>query len=170
MTKINKWIMRSLTAAILSAGLLLSFRVPAYAFDSNHCNSLFGAANVSKVATFKIEAGKVDFGDGPHLFGSPQGTAVVCWANDGRVAVEGSVYADSIRENVMAIVKMSFYNNGVLQARLTESVYGKFAASQLVNVVVSGTYDRVRVRLYNGNVTALGDGTNTLLKTRNFYR
>jgi hypothetical protein len=71
----------------------------------------------------------------------------------------------------MAIAKITLFRNGRAQATTTRSVFGNFAASASLNIVSgAGFFNRVRVRLYNGNVTALGDGTDTWLATRNFKR
>jgi hypothetical protein len=88
---------RFLIATVAAAGAVTFAPDVAGAYDRGHCDWLFGAANVLKATTFSINAGKVDFGDGLHFAGAPRGTAMVCWANDGRVAIAGRVYADSIR-------------------------------------------------------------------------
>jgi len=72
---------RSVTAMVAVVGSLVCLAGPAEAFDSGTCNSLFGADNVRRAVPFKIDTGtvgKVDFGDHLHLWGAPQGTAVVC--------------------------------------------------------------------------------------------
>ena len=166
------WMGRSLAAMVVAAGWLELSAGSAEAFARANCDGLFGGANIAKVDTFKINAGAVDFGDNPHLAGGPQGTAVVCWSIDGRIAVLGKVYADSIRDNVMAIVLIRFRRDGVWSADVKQSVFGNFAKSAPVNFFTDAGHfvDRVRVRLFNGNVTALGDGSDTLLATKNFRR
>jgi hypothetical protein len=167
---VRKW--QSLTVIAVAAGSLMSVVIPAQAFDRAHCNGLFGGANVARADTFSMNAGRVDFGDDLHVGGAPRGTAVVCWSIDGRMALTGKVYADSIGDNVMAIVSVRFRRNGVWSAEIVQSVFGNFAASKTMSIVsdVGNRVDRVRVRLLNGNVTALGDGPDTLLATRNFQR
>jgi hypothetical protein len=69
----------------------------AEAFDRGECDRAFGAANLVDHDFIKVDtgnAGKTDFGDHAHLLGAPQGTAVVCWNNDGAVLLRGRVFND----------------------------------------------------------------------------
>jgi hypothetical protein len=122
MSKLTKRIVWPNIAAVFFTAALIGFAGMVQAFDRAHCDFLFGAANVFRADTFKMNAGRVDFGDGIHAAGWPGGTAVICWSNDGRVAVRGYVYADSIGENVMAIARISFSNNGHLRGTSPHSV------------------------------------------------
>ena len=164
----KKWVGRSLTAIIAIAGSVMLSVLPAQALDRAYCNGLFGGANIDSIDTFRIDAGKVDFGEDPHLAGQPRGTAVVCWSIDGRMALAGKVYADLIRENVMAIVRIRFRRNGTWSADITELVFGNFAASNSVRFVtdVGNRVDRVRVRLFIGDT----NGQSRLLRERSFSR
>ena len=67
---------------------------------------IFGSdANVARVEFFNVNGGGADFGDELHLFGAPLGTAVVCFATSGRIAVKGKLYADG---SSGAVAKISF--------------------------------------------------------------
>jgi hypothetical protein len=157
----------SLRAIVAISSLMLS-ALPARALDRAYCNGLFGGANIDSVDTFRLDAGKVDFGDDPHLAGQPRGTAVVCWSIDGRMAFAGKVYADSIRENVMAIVRVRFRRNGTWSGEISESVFGNFAASESMRFVTDtgNQVDKVRVRLFIGDT----NGNSRLLREKNFSR
>src|SRR5215471_3107470 len=136
----------------IAAGALVASASPSRAFDHGDCYVVFAAANVARVAPFKIEAGKADFGDHPHLLGSPQGNAVNCWSTDGRVAVKGYVFADDLRGPVSATVHIRFRrSNGSWTSEFVQSAntQGGLPGSALAYVVSpSGSFNQVRVRLY----------------------
>src|SRR3972149_8707504 len=110
---------RSVTAMVAAVGWLVCLAGPAEAFDSGTCNSLFGADNVRGATAFKIDTGtvgKVDFGDHLHLWGAPQGTAVVCWALSGAVAVGGGLFTDTQGEIINAEARITYFRGDVVGA------------------------------------------------------
>ena len=141
--------------------------------NSNDCDQKFGAINVERVETFKINGIKVDFGDILHVGGAPQGDAVVCWLTDGRVAVIGRLFSDNFREPQTAIVEIRFrHTNGGFTnpAKRTLSTQGGLVTSKYVEKVsAAGNFDQVRIVLKVWQHTALGT-TTTTLGTRTFTR
>jgi hypothetical protein len=156
-------------AALLSASIAREAR----AYDRNTCNDIFAFANVTSVDAFAIDGGAADFGDELHLFGAPHGTAVVCWAIDGRAAVQGRVYADDSHEAVEAIVKIRFQRtNGNVTNITTRTVqgHGGFPANKEVKKVSPvGNFNRVRIQLFTFRSTALGPVTR-LVATKTLNR
>ena len=158
---------RSVTAMVAAVGSLVCLAGPAEAFDGGTCNSKFGADNVSRVATFKIDTGtigKVDFGDHLHLGGAPQGTAVVCWQNAGAVAVVGYLFVDTQGNEVIRDVRaeITYFKGDVVGATSQHSFTGGGNTSKLVNEVKSGgVFTRVRLRLFRNE---------TVVRTERFNR
>jgi len=154
MVRTTSAMVRSVTAMVAAVGSLVCLAGPAEAFDSGTCNSLFGAANVVSACTFKIDTGavgKVDFGDHLHLWGAPQGTAVVCFALSGAVAVKGYLYADS-SDPTWVQAEITYFRGDVVGATSQHQVTGNNAASTLVNTLKSGgVFTRVRLRLFRQN-------------------
>lgn len=157
----------------VAAGVSVAWAGPSRAFDHGDCYIVFAAANVAKVASVKISAGKADFGDHAHLGGSPQGNAVICWSTDGRVAVKGNVFADDLRDPVTATVRIRFRrSNGSWTTDFVRSAVtqGFFPGSTLAYVVSpSGNFGRTRVRLYTTTSSGLGVATRRVA-SKNYYR
>ena len=111
-------------------------------------------ANVQSVRQFKMDTGtlgKVDFGDHLHLFGVPQGTAVVCWHKDGPVAVRGYVFADS-PQFITFGWRIRYFNHDVVVATDKElGHYGYNAAAASVNRIrTDAGITKVRIELLRG--------------------
>lgn len=157
---------------IVAAGCLTALAAtPVQAFSSADCNAAFATANVAKTTPIRTNAGRVDFGDGPHLAGWPAGTAVICWSIDGRVFIDGYIFADSRTDEVMAMARIRVRRNGVWSADFVSSVFGNFAASKRVRIVTDtgAVVDRVRIRLFSGAVPpATGQGL--LLSDKTYSR
>lgn len=155
----TKRMARSLTAMVVAAGSVAALAGPAQAYDKGTCNDRFGAANVDEVDIVRLDTGQVgevDFGDDLHLFGAPQGNAVVCWQHNGKVAVVGRLYADPWPSNgfVSASAQIKYYNytNPALNA---STAWGVTSTNGLKKISIdhapaAGYVDRVRIRLYNG--------------------
>jgi hypothetical protein len=93
----TKLIAGSVATLAVAAGSMSALAGSAEAFDRGECDRAFGAANVVDHDLMQKDtgdAGKADFGDHAHLFGAPQGTAVVCWSDDGAVLLRGRVFND----------------------------------------------------------------------------
>jgi hypothetical protein len=149
MSGMGKWMVRLLSAMVMAAGSLVSLADPAQAYDFGDCAYLFGAANVFRADQFYIDTGwggLVDFGDDPHLFGGPQGRAVVCWSIDGRVAIRGRVYADYDNphgENIEATAQITFFDARGARGTIICGITGHDAASAEIYAVTGpeGTTD-----------------------------
>ena len=159
---------RSLTAMIVAAGSVAALAGPAQAYDRNTCNEQLGVANVASVDTVRHDsgqAGEVDFGDGLHLGGAPQGDAVVCWAKSGRAVVVGRLYADPADGHAKVSAQINYINNaGVLNYAPSWEITGTWALAEreIKNASPAEKYvNRVRIRLFND------DG---LISTHNRYR
>ena len=158
---------RSVSAIVAVVGSLVCIAGPAEAFDKGTCNSKFGADNVHRVHTFKIDTGtggKVDFGDHLHLGGAPQGTAVVCFQNAGAVAVVGYLFADTQNNEVILDIRavITYFQGDVVGATSQHSFSGSGNASKLVNVRKSGgVFTRIRLQLFRNG---------TLVQTEPFSR
>ncbi len=152
MSAMKKWMVGSLTAMVVAVGSLASLAGPAQAYDAGTCDGIFGVGN-SAVDRFKADtgsAGKVDFGDVPHWFAVPQGDAVACWADDGRVALKGRVFADSGDTITLTSAKVTFFNNGVAGPESVHEFFGGYGTNKLVNrVSAAGNFNRVRIRLFS---------------------
>jgi hypothetical protein len=156
---------RSVTGVVAAVASLVCLTGAADAFDAGTCNNLFGAGNVVSACTFKIDTGAVgiaDFGDHPHWFGAPRGTAIVCFAMSGAVAVVGRLYADSPNPTWVQ-AQITYFRGNVVGATSQHQVTGNNAGSVLVNELKSGgVFDRVRLRLFRQNTpvhtTALSRG------------
>ena len=143
---------RSVAAMVAVVGALVCLVGPAEAFDRGTCDSLFGADNVRGATPFKIDTGtdgKVDFGDHLHLWGAPQGTAVVCFQKAGAVAVVGRLFIDSPDEAIFAKAEITYFKGDVVGATSQHNVQGSGTANTLVNVRKSGGFfTKVRLRLF----------------------
>jgi hypothetical protein len=121
--------------------------------DQNDCNNLFGAANIQKVETFTINTDNADFGDELHLFGAPQGTAVVCWLNNGRVSVIGKLYSDAREPHISRIEVVFRRTNGQFTDIRRSSVatqglpVGPVPQHDIQINSPNGNFDRVGIRL-----------------------
>lgn len=124
---------------------------------------MFTPSTVQKAQTFVINRDGADFGDHPHLFGAPQGQAVVCWSTNGRIGVKGVLFADDFREPVEAIVRIRFRRStGAWTGVTTQRVSGNggVVAFRPVTVVSPrGQFDRVQIRLQKFQDTALQNDT-----------
>lgn len=135
-----------------------------YAFDENTCNDMFASANVEKVKKFKISGGGADFGDNPHLFGSAQGDAVLCWSIDGRVAMKGRSYCDGVPpEPQVVTVKIRFrrtsgdWTNWTTRGLTCGNNLPAVLANRTVEKVSpTGEFNRVRMKLLESGHTDLG--------------
>lgn len=142
--------------------------------DRGDCDRAFGAANVFDVDTVRIDTGTVgmvDFGDDLHLWGAPQGDAVVCWQRNGRVLVKGRVFADTGDTNIYVYAHIQYINNGVVAATSTHKLSGG-EGSKFVNVLTAaGNLTQVRIRLFTGQTIAIAPRPpDTLVHTSNRFR
>ena len=173
MLRIGNWA-ASLAAAI--SGMFLCSAPPAHAYDLNDCNRV---VDTFAIQQFSINGGGADFGDLPHLGGAPLGTAVVCWSPGGRVAVIGKLFADNLcvpfREctPLTATLKIRFRrSNGQFSPTITLTVLsqGNLAFGEVKRVSSSGNFNRVNLRLFTFQQTALGPTGNVLVAERTFQR
>ena len=133
-------------------------------------NEIFGSANIEKLRFFKISAGDVDFGDHIHIAGTPQGSAIIVWSIDGRVAVKGLLFSDNFRDPQTATIKIRFRRTtGGFTAWTNRSVASQggpmtpFYIKLVEKVSPVGTFDQVQVRLVQTIPdTGLGPTTATL--------
>jgi hypothetical protein len=145
----SKWI-QPITALAFAVSIV-TFAGAARAFEPGNCNDLSSRA-VTGFNTFRVDAGKADFGDEIHFLGAPQGDAVICWFSGGRVGVEGKVFADSFSgEPVVATAEIRYTRtNG--QATVHSFAIGtniSWVASRLVrDRSPRGNFNRVRIRLF----------------------
>jgi hypothetical protein len=147
----SRW-MRPITALAFAAGSIATFAVTAQAFEPGNCNDLSSGA-VSGFNVFKVDAGKADFGDLIHLFGAPQGDAVICWFSSGKVGVEGRVFADSLSgEPLVATAEIRFQRpNGHVTSVINIGIGTNISwvGSQLVKALSPhGNFNRIRIRLF----------------------
>jgi hypothetical protein len=160
----TKWTARSLVAMLVAAGSAAALAGPAQAYDRTSCDNLWGPGNVESVDTVHMNTGsvgKVDFADNAHFFHTPYGNAVVCWAKNGRVAVQGRLYADPHAGSATVSVSFVYYNDGVdLTSWRSSDLTGSASDSAAVNreivhapVLPKDEYDKVRIRLYSGDST-----------------
>jgi hypothetical protein len=174
MSRTRKWTVGSLTGLVVAVGALASLAGPAQAYDAGTCDWRFGAGNVADVDLVWIDAGpasRTDFGDvrqeGDVTIG--KAPAVVCWAEDGQVAVLGRVFADSGDTVTVATAQVTFFDeDGAALAPSSHSVVGTQAASSPMNHGAGGgTFTRARIRLYS---RVQGTKLGTLVHTSNVYR
>ena len=173
MLGIAKWA-APLAAAV--SGLFLYSASPARAYDLNDCNRVLATFAIQQ---FSINGGGADFGDLPHLGGGPLGTAVICWSPGGRVAVIGKLFADDLclpfRDctPLTATLKIRFRRtNGQFSPTVTLSLLsqGNLAFGEVKRRSSSGNFNRVNLRLFTFQQTALGSTGNVLVAERNFDR
>jgi hypothetical protein len=147
---ICEWI-RPMTALVFVAGSTVTFAGPARAFGPGDCNDV-SSGTVSEFNTFKVDAGRADFGDHPHWFGAPQGDAVICWFSNGRVGVEGTLFADSLSgEPVVATAEIRYRrtNGQFITRSFGIGTNISWVASGLVkDLSPRGNFNRVRIRLF----------------------
>jgi hypothetical protein len=119
--------------------------------DRSDCNRIFGAENVTRVESFKINGGSVDFGDIAHLGGAPQGDAVICWLKNGRVAVMGKLFSDNFWNPQTATIEVRFRrSNGQVTNPTTRSfsTQGGIATWRDIDLRSPiGNFTEVRIRL-----------------------
>jgi hypothetical protein len=108
------------TVIVLSAGAAQA--VPAaQAFDRSACSQ---GVSWDQVDQISLEGDFADYGDDPHLGGSPVGTAVVCWdgnlanANATRVQVIGKMFNDNLDFGDIVCTRgvFSFLGGGTVRA------------------------------------------------------
>lgn len=145
-------------------------------YDKNDCDRMFGSANVEKVTLVNINGGNADFGDDPHLFGAPSGNAVLCWSIDGRVAVKGRLYADSLSDAEVAYVRIRFRRTNGRWTRSTRRSVATQGGAIVISKAVEkvsprGNFNRVRIRLsYVLNDTGIAGATETKGVRKNYDR
>jgi hypothetical protein len=159
----RKRTVRSLIAMLVAAGSVAALAGPAQAYDRGKCNSMMGTANVESVDSVRMNTGtldEVDFGDDPHWLGTAEGDAVVCWNKDGRVAVRGRLFADPSAGTVTASVSLVYYRNSMdLASWRSSGITAKVGdwvkikdIEHAPDALPSGLkYNKVRIRLYNGD-------------------
>jgi hypothetical protein len=136
------------------------------AYDRGDCDRIFGIpSNVASVQQFSMEGGLVDFGDELHLFGTPIGTMVVCFATNGRIAVKGRLYADNIRGEVR--IRFRRTNGQVTAETLRFIDEAGFAHREVIVASPAGNFNRVRVRLHTFHRPS---GVRSPTATKNFDR
>lgn len=131
--------------------------------DKSDANEIFGSANIENIVYFKLEKDHTDFGDFPHLGGAPIGDAIIVWSIDGRVAIKGVLFCDSLVDPLRARIEIRFRR---ATGRFTNWTYRSVSrqdsllspASKLVEKVSPvDTFDQVHIRLYSFNPnTGLG--------------
>jgi hypothetical protein len=170
MSAIRTWIARGLTATAVAACMTVLLTGVTRAYDRGDCVRIFGSdANIARVEQFSMDGGGADFGDEPHWFGAPVGTAVVCFATNGQIAVKGRLYAD---RSSGAVAKFSFRRtNGQFTSAKRRNVYLEPWQS-LANVEVSvasppGHFNRARIRLFTVDFAS---GVTARVATRNLNR
>ena len=137
-----------LVKMIFAATITASLTGVTQAYDRGDCDRIFGGipANVARAQQFSMEGGLVDFGDELHLFGTPLGTAVACFATDGRIVVKGRLYADNIRGEVR--IRFRRTNGQVTAETLRFIDEAGFAHREFIVTSPAGNFNRVRVRLH----------------------
>jgi len=170
MTAIRTWIVRGLTATAVAACMTVLLTGVTQAYDRGHCVQIFGNdANVASVVQFSMDGGGADFGDEPHWFGAPVGTAVVCFATSGRIAVKGRLYADRSQR---AIVQIRFRRtSGTFSPTVQRTVDALpnqgLASAEIAVASPTGQFNRVRIRLFTRDFTT---GVTARVATRTFNR
>lgn len=141
--------------------------------NKNDCDEKFGASNISKVEPFRINTGKVDFGDDIHMAARPVGEAIICWLHDGRVAVLGKLYSDNFFNAQEAIVEIDFRrrNGNIRTVRRTLSTQGGVVSSRDIEEISrTGDFTRVEIRLIKFIADSGGGPVSTVVATRTFRR
>jgi hypothetical protein len=142
--------------------------------DINDCNQKFGATNIAKVETFKINTGSVDFGDHAHLLGEPFGDAVICWLIDGRVAVMGKLFSDDFLNPQTATVEIRFRRRNGRVTNLTKrslTTQGGFVSwRDIEKISPTGDFIEVRIRLWRFVPDSGGRPFNRVVATKTFKR
>jgi hypothetical protein len=111
----KKWMLRALTTGVLTAGSLAALAGPAQAYTGTTCAQELGSGNVFDVDPIKIDTARVDFGDLPYIAyraggGAPGASAVICWGNDGRVAIVGRLFYGPPQPGLEASVTLRGFN------------------------------------------------------------
>lgn len=136
---------------IAVAGILVLLTSQSQAYNKGDCNYLFGAANVAKWEQFRILSSPADFGDDPHLLGNPQGTAIVCWCKDGRVAIKGRLFSDGGNDEASTQAKFRFFrtNGSYTNFPLSTGSNNGVQSKLFYFVTDAGSYKKIRIRLYD---------------------
>ena len=159
--RMPRWLLETVCAATIAAFLT----GVTHAYDRGDCDRIFGIpANVASVQQFSMEGGLVDFGDNPHFF-TPIGTAVVCFATSGRIAVKGRLFADDIRGEVR--IRFRRTNGQVTTETLRFIDEAGFASREVIVASPAGQFNRVRIRLHTFHHPS---GVRALTAIRNFNR
>lgn len=146
---------RSVAAMVATVGSLACLAGPAQAYDRGSCEQKLGAANVEEVDTIGVNVGKVDFGDHLHLSGTPLGDAVVCWGENGNVAIVGRLFADSSTWTLAKARITVFTAGGSASTPRDYSIQGRWAQSTVISEVLGmhpGPVTRVQIQLYSDGV------------------
>jgi hypothetical protein len=180
---------RNRTTAILvafaTALIALSVAGTAQAFNTDDCRQMYPLSLGSFVASgfdsVNIEAGKVDFGDHAHLFGTPSGNAIICWSSDGRVGMKGVVFSDpgvfhAERQYVTARIWFRDANAGLWRSQgsfstvLSNSLQSKSVGGLDGLRSDAGNFTRVRIRLSLTTEGGLGGLSTSIVTTSEFVR
>jgi hypothetical protein len=162
----RKTLLLSVAAIVAALASLASLAGPAQAYNTGSC---FGYGyGISDVDQFKMSSGRVDFGDGWHLGGSPLWDAVVCWGEEGSINIRGKLYNDSPTLFMAAIDIRYFHTDGSYWTSPKEYGWGKNGQYLPINHQMPGatTVDRVRIRLWDCGTS----GTCQLANAETFHR
>ena len=150
--KRRRGILTAVAAALAAAITLAPFQATsALAYDRGSCPA------TERIGHDLVQrsAGSVDFGDDAHLFGAPQGTAVVCWyTGRSKVIVIGKLYNDGLNGTVRTVMDFFLTNGKSYQRIFTETGSGGLEANPIYTTLansaatpVSGNLDYVRIKL-----------------------
>ena len=146
----SNWI-RPITTLAIVAGSIFTVAGTARAFGPGNCSDLSSRA-VDAFNTFKVDGGGADFGDELHMFGAPQGDAIICWFSGGRVGIEGKLFADSLSgEPLVATAEIRYTraNGQITVRRFAIGTNISWVASGLVkDLSPPGNFNSLRVRLF----------------------
>jgi hypothetical protein len=122
------------------------------------------------VDTVRVDTGstgKVDFGGDPHLFGAPQGSAVVCWDHlpngDNFVELDGQLYWDDLFVGGCAEIVIDFFDSSghevgaSLSAGWSVKSPGGLRQVEVWRQAEARSLHSVQIRLFRSNSLCAGD-------------
>jgi len=128
----------------------------------------------NKITNVRISAGRADFGEDPHLLGSPTNSGRICWSWGGNLSgaiLEGQLYYDDLLNKGLAHILVWFRTSSGTASSEIVSEYRRSVCSTgglrqtSVFSQVNGRVDRITIQL---STSERADGPRTAVGTKAF--
>jgi len=167
------WLRHVIAAAVatLAVAATLAAATPAQAYSRSDCPS----GNVVDVDYLRVDTGSssVDYGDGPHMWGSPQNNAVICWySGRTQVVIRAKLFWDGGNETCAGLQYRLYDTSGT---RL-QKVDGGYScdtwgsnADWWIDSNEGRDFDRIRIALYRTSSLPIDSHSTEVWYTNRYY-